>query len=680
MYLFTLDAHDNLEQDSDAENHHSLILKHLSWNVEELKRNFYNLRHFCDQFKPNLLFLSEAQIFHCDLPLVSPYFNGLYSIHLNSDETDQEGLAMVSNKSHGGTVIMISKNLEPYAQMLPSSSSSFTAVLVHVPNFEKSVHIALYMPTAGKDSEFLTVLSCLNSFIRDTRSKFQCSIHIRGDSNCNPKNEYQCSLFRNFCQSHDLLSVDFEHSSYHHFTGNGASDSQLDMLLYSNSSEEILTHIQCSLSNLLVYSSHDLIVSSSVHSSCSEPTAVSNSENISAIRLPNHRKKIVWNEDNIPYHNSLIGDNLQRLRDTWMTPNSPSCVAMLLESTYSVLSTAAEASNKVIDLGMKRAGKPRHNPQLKKCKLLLSKASKEHKLLTSMSTDVSSESILHARSNLVTAIAAYRQAAHSAISDECTQRDAFLHSALSSNPCILFQSLRSFKSHDSAGIQSLKVGDKVYCGSEVPDGFFDSLSSLKAPSMTHSPSDAFKSTVKDFDVIVKICQSGLRIPQISARDATEILYSVRTDVNDFYSITARHFINAGVEGALHFHYLMNAVIDNTNNFSLPELNSVWANVLYKGHGKPPDLDRSYRTISTCPLLSKCLDKYVGSLYESGWASAQAETQFQGPGSSHDLAAVLLTEAIQYSIYVAKAPLFVLMLDAKSAFDKIRKESIIRNAF
>ena len=40
----------------------------------------------------------------------------------------------------------------------------------------------------------------------------------------------------------------------------------------------------------------------------------------------------------------------------------------------------------------------------------------------------------------------------------------------------------------------------------------------------------------------------------------------------------------------------------------------------------------------------------------------------------------MTEAIQYSIHVAKAPLFVLMLDAKSAFDKIRKESIIRNAF
>ena len=103
-------------------------------------------------------------------------------------------------------------------------------------------------------------------------------------------------------------------------------------------------------------------------------------------------------------------------------------------------------------------------------------------------------------------------------------------------------------------------------------------------------------------------------------------------------------------------------------------------VLYKGHGKAKDHDRSYRTISTCPLLAKALDKYIGSLYESGWAAAQACSQFQGPGSSHELAAVLLTESIQHSLFTAKKPLFVLLNDAKSAFDKVLAENVIRNAY
>ena len=263
----------------------------------------------------------------------------------------------------------------------------------------------------------------------------------------------------------------------------------------------------------------------------------------------------------------------------------------------------------------------------------------------------------------------------------CNKRDSLLFSTLGSNPSKLFNAVRSLKSASSSNVQSLKVGNKVYSGSNVPDGFFDSLSSLKSPDMhdIHS-SPSYQSASADYDQIMKICKAGLKIPEISPREATEILYSLRPDVNDLYSITARHYVNAGIEGAKHFWFLMNTIIKNVNLFPLPELNSVWAMVLHKGHGKPRDSDRSYRTISTCPLLSKSLDKYIGSMYESGWAAAQAETQFQGPGSSHELAALLLTECIQFSLYSSKTPLFVIMLDAKSAFDKILREFIVKNAF
>ena len=81
-----------------------------------------------------------------------------------------------------------------------------------------------------------------------------------------------------------------------------------------------------------------------------------------------------------------------------------------------------------------------------------------------------------------------------------------------------------------------------------------------------------------------------------------------------------------------------------------------------------------------PVLSKALDKYVGHLLERGWSDAQAETQFQGPGSNHELAALLLTETIQHSLFVDLKPLFVLLLDAKSAFDKILRQLVIRAAF
>ena len=67
--------------------------------------------------------------------------------------------------------------------------------------------------------------------------------------------------------------------------------------------------------------------------------------------------------------------------------------------------------------------------------------------------------------------------------------------------------------------------------------------------------------------------------------STEILLSLKPEVNDYYSITSSHFVNAGHAGFAHFHYLLSAVIKNVNIASLEELNTIWACILYKGHGK-----------------------------------------------------------------------------------------------
>ena len=122
------------------------------------------------------------------------------------------------------------------------------------------------------------------------------------------------------------------------------------------------------------------------------------------------------------------------------------------------------------------------------------------------------------------------------------------------------------------------------------------------------------------------------------------------------------------------------LLENVNLTGIEELNNIWACILFKGHGKDKSSDRSYRTISTCPIIAKALDMYIGMLYGDRWATAQAATQFQGPGSTHELAALMLTETIQHSLHVAKKQVFVLFLDAKSAFDKVLRECVVKNAY
>ena len=63
-----------------------------------------------------------------------------------------------------------------------------------------------------------------------------------------------------------------------------------------------------------------------------------------------------------------------------------------------------------------------------------------------------------------------------------------------------------------------------------------------------------------------------------------------------------------------------------------------------------------------------------------WKHQEADTQFQGEGSSHELAALLLTETIQHSLHTLVQPLYVLYLDARSAFDRVVIELLVRNLY
>ena len=155
---------------------------------------------------------------------------------------------------------------------------------------------------------------------------------------------------------------------------------------------------------------------------------------------------------------------------------------------------------------------------------------------------------------------------------------------------------------------------------------------------------------------------------------------MKPDVVDINGITINHFIQAGPSGCEHFRLLLNTLINDINVTDIVEINTVYACILFKGHNKDRSSDRSYRTISSCPVVAKGLDLYVRDLCIKSWNHDQAPTQFQGEGSSHELAALLLSESIQHSLYSIKEPIFILYLDAQSAFDVVLRELLVRNLF
>ena len=93
----------------------------------------------------------------------------------------------------------------------------------------------------------------------------------------------------------ELARVNITDPTYHHFTGSGNSDSDLDILLYGGGDgvKESLVDQCCKILNPTMFSHHDLIISSCTipHIQHAEHDV---SRNISAPRIPNERFSTRW--------------------------------------------------------------------------------------------------------------------------------------------------------------------------------------------------------------------------------------------------------------------------------------------------------------------------------------------------------------------------------------------------
>ena len=577
---------------------------------------------------------------------------------------------------------MWSKDLDPYITINNTSSPAFLPVTLDIPGWTPMIHIGTYLPTAGKDTEYLTDLAAMKDSILDLQAKSPAAVvFVRGDCNSSKSNCVRHNCLSRFCSDLGLSRVILNHNTYHHFLGDGAFDSELDVLLFSDMKGvlEEVTRICCTNSNHLVDSHHDLLLSvCSVPKVCNEP--LNKSENLVAPKLENRRHKIFWDVDSLHDYESFVSPQLSRIRELWLDSSSTASISILLKTTNMVLSEAASLFNKSVLLTTKAIPRSIKIPaSIKRSNTRLARSAKKLRIQL-MDRRYSSLVVEKTRAIYTTQKALHKKLVRRIRMRDNIKRDKFMYSVLENEPGKFFQVARSQKMSRNVTIRELHVDDRLYEGDKVCDGFFDSIFSLKTRAHTNLENcDMFNAANQEYNNILKLCSHGTKIPRITLEKTKKILFSLRPDVRDFASITANHYRHAGEAGLVHLYSIINGIIDDLNNLAVDELNIVSACILHKGHGKKKNSSESYRTISSCPFLCRVLDSYIGDLFGHIWESKQASTQFQGKGSSHDLAALLLTETIQFSLHVKK-PMFALYLDAKSAFDLVVRQFLINKLY
>ena len=456
----------------------------LCWNIEEFGRNILNLKSLVNTYSPDIIFLSEPQIYSCDVQQVMKYLIGDYCYYLNSHDKFDPSLPLTRSKAHGGTMALWKQRYDPYITVKTSliTSASFLPLVFHPPDIASSIHVCVYLPTNnGQDQSFINEISYLSTCLQLLREEYPgTSIYLRGDFNVSKKNSARTKIFNSFMYNENLVEIDINHPTYHHFTGQGFSDSHLDRLLIYSADRftEALHAVICKLDNLEINSHHDALLSLWTTPLNTYEQQVPSM--VIAPKIDNHRHRVCWTNDGIESYQEIVLPQLQRLQELYLSScPSKSAMSLLLEATNDILITCAQATNKYFPLKPNPVSKSRQVPR--PITLSHRKLKKMWKQLLKLraSCNADEPKLVKFQESYTEAKRLHRKLVRSFKVKDSVERD----SKLLKDPRATFADIRRAKQAKIGSIGKLQVENRTYLGDHVQDGFYEAVSTLKSKNM-----------------------------------------------------------------------------------------------------------------------------------------------------------------------------------------------------
>ena len=203
------------------------------------------------------------------------------------------------------------------------------------------------------------------------------------------------------------------------------------------------------------------------------------------LRAPKYdqvRTNIQWSEEGQLRYAELVGPYLRQARETWLHPNSQTCMSVMLSITNSLMTKCATKcatkTNQFKILEAKTETKSRKIPQvIKGSRGKMIRAHTRFKL-TEKSLGPDRLQVPHNRSIFFCNKKKNQHAMrHLRLKDNLERYHKL--DEIFTKPTSAYSYLRSCRRSKASKIEKLIVGDKVYVGQAVSDGFYDSMTSLK---------------------------------------------------------------------------------------------------------------------------------------------------------------------------------------------------------
>ena len=294
------------------------------------------------KYEPIFVFFQEHWIPHHDAPVILKSDFPNYNFLTTSEDMfiPTEDLLLNAGPVWQGTAIGWSMDIDMHVTKLPVISERFCGIQYKDVNSGYDIlAYSVYMPTAGKDSEFLEVMSSLSVDITANRTT-DTTILIGCDSNQSKKStNRRTSAMNKFLDEYDLSSIlTSDKPTFHH--NNQTSESKIDHIYYfipksSKAKIEFHEHL-CLKENPSNLSAHDVIVG---NINIPKILTSNSSEDLSSSYTQFPVKKIKWDESGLAGYQSQTARIMTEMFDRF---NLAEHIPLLSEMCSKMLVLSAE--------------------------------------------------------------------------------------------------------------------------------------------------------------------------------------------------------------------------------------------------------------------------------------------------------------------------------------------------
>jgi len=257
------------------------------------------------------------------------------------------------------------------------------------------------------------------------------------------------------------------------------------------------------------------------------------------------------------------------------------------------------------------------------------------------------------------------------------ERDKIIN-AQTHNKKVFYQMIRKQRNNRNVVIDDLYVGNNNYDGDNILKGWHEHFQNLAQPADDPSYNNQYKQQCQTDYNNIKDIYKNIPPKIITMEELENAIKAINTGKSeDIYGLSIENIIYAG-EGFQQ--YMLDLINNIISQYSIPELIKVGLlSPIYKNKGDKND-SKNYRGIVVLPILCKILEHIARNNFRTILTKQQSPLQRGFTTNISPLNAAIVIEEVYREYSDRKAPFYLALLDAKSAFDVVDIDILMRKLF